>query len=77
MLLKQIGGDIGQSIPMVCQDWANTKAAYRFFSNERVSEADILSGTLNRRGNVSRLRKVLFLSRMIRPSSPIKESARI
>ncbi|WP_283848905.1 transposase DNA-binding-containing protein, partial [Bradyrhizobium japonicum] len=28
----------------VCQDWANTKAAYRFFSNERVSEADILSG---------------------------------
>nr|WP_249798523.1 transposase [Bradyrhizobium zhengyangense] len=31
MLLKQIGGDIGQSIPMVCQDWANTKAAYRFF----------------------------------------------
>ncbi|WP_139482292.1 IS4/Tn5 family transposase DNA-binding protein, partial [Bradyrhizobium ivorense] len=44
MLLKQIGGDIGQSIPMVCQDWANTKAAYRFFSNERVSEADILSG---------------------------------
>ncbi|MGY2803480.1 IS4/Tn5 family transposase DNA-binding protein [Bradyrhizobium sp. USDA 4506] len=37
MLLKQIG-------PMVCQDWANTKAAYRFFSNERVSEADILSG---------------------------------
>ncbi|WP_338028039.1 transposase DNA-binding-containing protein, partial [Bradyrhizobium oropedii] len=27
-----------------CQDWANTKAAYRFFSNERVSEADVLSG---------------------------------
>ncbi|WP_225122936.1 transposase [Bradyrhizobium sp. BRP22] len=25
MLLKQTGGDIGQSIPMVCQDWANTK----------------------------------------------------
>jgi hypothetical protein len=28
----------------VCQDWANTKAAYRFFSNDRVSEADILAG---------------------------------
>ena len=27
-----------------CQDWANTKAAYRFFSNERVSEEDILRG---------------------------------
>jgi hypothetical protein len=33
---------MGQSIPLVCQDWANTKAAYRFFSNDRVSEADIL-----------------------------------
>ncbi|BBC03911.1 IS4 family transposase [Bradyrhizobium elkanii] len=29
---------------LVCQDWANTKAAYRFFSNERVDEADILGG---------------------------------
>jgi len=43
MLLKQIGGDVGQSIPLVCQDWANTKAVYRFFSNNRVSEVDILS----------------------------------
>jgi hypothetical protein len=32
------------SIPFACQDWANTKAAYRFFANERVEEADILSG---------------------------------
>jgi hypothetical protein len=43
-LLAQIGGAMGQSIPLVCQDWANTKAAYRFFSNDRVSEADILGG---------------------------------
>jgi hypothetical protein len=35
---------MGQSIPLVCQDWANTKAAYRFFSNDRVNEADILAG---------------------------------
>ena len=35
---------MGQSIPLVCQDWANTKAAYRFFSNDRVSESDILAG---------------------------------
>lgn len=28
----------------MCQDWANAKAAYRFFSNDRVSEADILAG---------------------------------
>lgn len=35
---------MGESIPLACQDWANTKAAYRFFSNERVQEGDILSG---------------------------------
>ncbi len=30
--------------PGFCQDWANTKAAYRFFSNCHVSEAAILAG---------------------------------
>jgi len=34
----------GESIPYACQDWANTKAAYRFFSNERVNEQEILKG---------------------------------
>jgi hypothetical protein len=43
-LLAQIGDAVGASIPMACQDWANTKAAYRFFSNERVDEGDILEG---------------------------------
>src|SRR6266480_5873512 len=43
-LLAQIGSAMGRSIPLVCQDWANTKAAYRFLSNDRVSEADILAG---------------------------------
>src|SRR6266481_1199395 len=43
-LLAQIGSAMGQSIPLVCQDWANTKVAYRFLSNARVSEADILAG---------------------------------
>jgi Transposase DNA-binding len=42
-LLAQIGSAMGQSIPLVCQDWANTQAAYRFLSNDRVSEADILA----------------------------------
>jgi hypothetical protein len=27
---------------MACQGWANTMAAYRFLSNERVNERDIL-----------------------------------
>lgn len=43
-LLKQIGDGMGQSIPYACQDWANTKAAYRFLANERVEEGEILSG---------------------------------
>jgi Transposase DNA-binding/Transposase Tn5 dimerisation domain len=43
-LLKQIGSAIGQAIPFACRDWANTKAAYRFFSNDRVDEEAILSG---------------------------------
>jgi hypothetical protein len=43
-LLGDIGGAIGASLPLACQDWANTKAAYRFFSNERVNEDEILSG---------------------------------
>ncbi len=44
VLLERIGSAMGESIPLACQDWANTKAAYRFFSNERVSEEDILAG---------------------------------
>ena len=43
-LLKQLGYGMGGSIPFACQDWANTKAAYRFFSNTKVEEGDILSG---------------------------------
>jgi hypothetical protein len=43
-LLKQIGNGMGESIPYACQDWANTKAAYRFLANERVEEGDLLSG---------------------------------
>ena len=43
-LLKQLGDGVGGSIPFACQDWANTKAAYRFFSNAKVEEGDILSG---------------------------------
>ncbi len=39
-----MGGAIGASLPLACQDWANTKAAYRFFSDDRVSEDQILAG---------------------------------
>lgn len=43
-LLGSMEGAMGASIPLACQDWANTKAAYRFFSNDRVSEDEILTG---------------------------------
>jgi len=43
-LVGNLAERIGESIPLACQDWAGTKAAYRFFSNRRVSEAKILSG---------------------------------
>jgi hypothetical protein len=43
-LLGHLSSSPGDSIPLVCQDWANTKAAYRFLDNGRVNEADILAG---------------------------------
>src|ERR1700676_3753951 len=43
-LVEQLSGGIGESIPWACQDWANTKAAYRFLSNSQVGEAVILKG---------------------------------
>jgi hypothetical protein len=42
--VSQLSEGIGETIPMACQDWANTKAAYRFLSNDRVQESDILAG---------------------------------
>ncbi len=43
-IFKQLGGAIGEALPRACQDWASTKAAYRFLSNERVSEYGVLRG---------------------------------
>lgn len=43
-LLGQLGEKIGAALPTACQDWAATKAAYRFFSNPRVDESIILAG---------------------------------
>jgi hypothetical protein len=40
-LLRRLSDGMGGSVPFACQDWSNTKAAYRFFSNPRVEEADI------------------------------------
>jgi hypothetical protein len=43
-LLAQLASRPGGSVPLACQDWANTKAAYRFFDNARVDESEILEG---------------------------------
>jgi hypothetical protein len=44
ILVERLSEGVGETIPMACQDWANTKAAYRFLSNPRVGEEDILAG---------------------------------
>ncbi|WP_457354368.1 IS4/Tn5 family transposase DNA-binding protein [Sphingomonas sp. UYP23] len=45
-LLRRLSDRMGGTIPLACQDWASTKAAYRFFSNPKVEEGDILAGHL-------------------------------
>ncbi len=44
VLMGQFAKGLGTTIPLACGDWANTKAAYRFLDNDRVSEAEILAG---------------------------------
>lgn len=43
-MLEALGERPGKSLPTAFQDWANTKAAYRFFSNGNVSEDKIMEG---------------------------------
>ena len=45
-LLEHFSDRVGSTTPWASQDWANMKAAYRFFSNQRISEANILAGHL-------------------------------
>jgi hypothetical protein len=40
---EQLSKGVGRSIPWACEDWAVTKAAYRFISNGRVREGQILA----------------------------------
>ncbi|WP_407181603.1 transposase DNA-binding-containing protein [Bradyrhizobium sp. STM 3562] len=71
-MLTQIGSAMGQSIPLVCQDWANTKAAYRFFfSNDGSAKRTFWPAISNRDVIVPPPLKVSFLCCTIQPSSPI------
>jgi hypothetical protein len=62
-LLGMMSEGIGESVPYACQDWANTKAAYRFFSNDTVSEDQIMAGHFQAtRGRLSQAnQKILML----------------
>lgn len=42
-ILKALSECGGKSISSACNEWASTKAAYRFLSNDKISEKDILS----------------------------------
>src|SRR3954454_25297515 len=42
-LLVRMAGAVGAPIPLACQDWPNAKAAYRFPSNEAISETETLA----------------------------------
>ena len=41
--LEQLPGRVGGTIPWACQDWENSKAAYRFVGNDRIGETNILA----------------------------------
>jgi hypothetical protein len=43
-LLGDLSERIGKGIPLASQDWAATKAAYRFLDNAKVNESSILQG---------------------------------
>jgi hypothetical protein len=59
-LVEQLAKGVGRSIPWACQDWAAAKAAYRFFSNDRVNEEQILAGHFFNTGANSLWRRTDF-----------------
>ena len=70
-LLEQMSTGPGESIPLVCQDWANTKAAYRFLDNDAGQRSGDPGGALPGDARALRTRRVArYWSSMTRPSSP-------
>lgn len=49
-IAKALASGSGKSIPQVCEEWAMTKSAYRFLSNDRVEESEILAGHFQQTG---------------------------
>ena len=73
-VLERLAAKPGGSLPLACQDWANTKGAYRFLDNERVSEAQILAGHFEATRSPPRRPTARFSCCMIRRS--FRSSAR-
>jgi hypothetical protein len=46
-ICENMASSIGSTIPDIREDWAQAKATYRFLSNDRVTEAEILGGHFN------------------------------
>src|SRR5438132_1133706 len=72
-LVERLSEGVGETIPMACQDWANTKAAYRFLSNPRVGE---WQGTFNRPEIVFAAPMASFLFSMTQQSFLFDENTR-
>ena len=43
-IVKAMSTGTGKTIPEVCAEWAMTKSTYRFLSNDRVEESEMLAG---------------------------------
>jgi hypothetical protein len=43
ILASQLAADPSASIPKACGFWGQSKAAYRFFDNDKVNEDDLLA----------------------------------
>ena len=72
-LLTHMAGAIGGSLPLACQDWANTKAAYRFLSNPKVATMRSFRAISKRREPALPPSMALSWSFRTQPNSPTKE----
>ena len=70
-LVDQLGECAGQSIPFACEDWASTKAAYRFFDNPKVRQESIIQAHLD----VAQRRSKLFLEKKGEPPLVIQDTS--
>ncbi len=79
--LVKVGDELGsspaESIPAACEDWASTKATYRFCDNDSVDPADIRSAHKQaQRSRVSQLDELVIVSdttELVFPRHPSKE----